>query len=56
VLGGYYITGKMMTTRLSGCDGNRDGSVHLRTEATGLAGELDVRLDKEACIKDVFQI
>lgn len=56
MLGDYYITGRITVAGLRGCSGNRDRSVNLRKEATGLADGLDAGLNKEVCIKDLSQL
>ena len=52
MLGDYCIIRKIMVTGLSSYSGNRDRSVDLRTEATGLADRLDGGLDEEVSIQD----
>lgn len=54
--GGYCIIGKMIVTGLSDRNGNKDRSLDLMTEASGLVGWLDVGLDEEVCIRDVSHI
>lgn len=54
--GGYCIAGKMTVTGLSDCTGNRNRSVDLTIEATGLVDGLSVGLDEEAWVKDVSQL
>lgn len=43
-------------TGLADCSGNRNGSVDVRLEATGLVDGLDVGLDEEVCTEDISEM